>query len=154
MAKAKRAVSAFSETSFVRAHAPSAIALSPADAQSGTLSIVRTVSGNFASGPFDLEIQVPPGFVFFPQAAGLVLTFTDTVGVVGQVRFGTPADRALYVPATTVEITEAFERQEWFIRDEELRRVGVRTLSAGLATSGILTQAIGYLYFVGLMVRR
>jgi hypothetical protein len=145
----------FTSHSFVHTRAPATgLSLSPAHAVAGTLSLIRTVEGNFASGPFDLDLPLPAGYLFFPQSCGILLTFTDTVGTLGQVRFGTPSDRDAYLAPTFASITDAFQRQEWFIRSETLRSTAVTYLSAGLYTSGILTQAIGCFFFTGIMLKR
>lgn len=145
----------FTPKSFVRARAPStSIALSPARATAGTLSIIRTIEGNFAGAPFDLDLPLPAGYLFFPQSCGVVLTLTEDVGALGQVRFGTPTDRSAFLAPTTVTITNAFRGEEWFIRDETLRQTAVTRLSAGLYSSGVLTQAFGYFFFTGIMLKK
>lgn len=152
--KKVKAVGAFSTGSFVRASVPTAsLAVSPAQAQRGTLSIVRTIQGNFAAGPFDHTLTIPRGYLFFPHSVGLVLAYAEDVGALGEVQFGVPPDPDFYLPATAVTLTDAWANEEWFVRDELKRNAGVTRLSAGLATSGILTQALGYFYFVGLMVK-
>ncbi len=150
----KQGADPFTSKSFVRSQSPAAsLALSPAQSQRGTLSIVRTIQGNFASGPFDLTVTVPRGYLFFPRSVGLVLSQTQAVSALGEVQFGIPFAPDFYLPPTIATITEAWANEEWFVRDELKRNSGVTQLSAGLATSGVLTQALGYFYFVGLMVK-
>lgn len=140
---------------FVHARPPAAgIDFSPALSLYGGVSMIRTAEGNFASGPFDLTIEIPGDFLFFPQYVGIAVRYADTVGTLGSVRFGTPASPALYLGSTAATITLAHEREEWLIRSLSSRKTAVSRLSAGLATSGVLTQALGYFYFVGYAVKQ
>lgn len=151
----KAGADAFSPQSFVRTRAPAtSLTVSPSQAQRGTLSILRTIQGNFASGPFDHTLTIPRGYLFFPRVVGIVLSHTESVGALGAVQFGIPSDTDFYLEATQVTITEDWANEEWFVRDEHKRNTGVTRLSAGLATSGILTQALGYFYFIGMMVKQ
>lgn len=136
-----------------RAPPKPSLSQSLADTLGGTVSQIRTVEGNFASGPFDLTLTVPDGFLFYPQVCGIQLTTTDSIGSLGQVRFGTPVSLARFVAATFATITADNQNEEWLVRSTTDRKTGFSELSAGLATSGSLTQALGYFYFKGVMVR-
>lgn len=150
----KQGADPYSPSSFVRSQVPAVgLSLSPAQSQRGTLSILRTIQGNLAVGPFTLTITVPRGYLFYPRSVGLVLAQTQDVGALGEVQFGTPSDHAYYLPPTAATITNAWANEEWFVRDDLKRNAGVTRLTAGLATGGILTRAFGYFYFVGLMVK-
>lgn len=144
-----------SKFNFVKTALPkSSVSQSPAFSNAGSLAVIRSVSGNLATAPFDSTISVPSGHVFYPYSCGLVLVYADAIVALGSLRFGIPSDRDLYVPATSSLLTAAPRMEEYLVRDEVNRNTGVTSVSGGLASSGILTQAIGYFFFRGFMVKK